>query len=409
MMKRLLLGMSFGVLSYSAAAQEVVSPPGPQPITIGERFSLTSKVLGEERAYSVYLPASYRDSTYGPRHYPVLYLLDGDAHFHSASGVVRFMSAGINGNIQIPELIVVAIANTNRNRDLTPTYSTIGNGGVVAPSLEVSGGGDRFLDFVERDLFAVIDSTYRTLPYRVLVGHSFGGLLTLHALLDRSEMFQSYLAIDPSLWWDDQVLVKRAEGRVTESPPLSGSVYVALANNRTLGLGDPVATEIAGREFDDVLQTAASPTFRPELAYFESEDHGSVPLVGLYFGLLHTFEGFRASRVMYLEQPSQLSPHFDGVRERFGVQLLPPERSVDRLGRYLLSSRDDPEKAVRVFRFNAESNPQSYHAYGSLGDAYRVLGDTTLAVAAYRRSLQLWPGNPHAQAGLETLGGQGDN
>ena len=175
-MKRLLLGMSFGVLGYPAAAQEVDTPSEPQPITIGETFSLTSEVLGEERAYSVYLPASYHSTTYAPRRYPVLYLLDGDANFHPTTGMVRYMGEGINGNVQIPELIVVAIPNTDRNRDLTPTHSMIGNGGVVAPSLEASGGGDRFLDFIERELFAAIDSTYRTLPYRVLVGHSFGGL-----------------------------------------------------------------------------------------------------------------------------------------------------------------------------------------------------------------------------------------
>ncbi len=403
-MTRPFFGVALCVVMNLIASQSAIAQP--EPITIGVRFSLTSDVLGEERSYSVYLPASYHSTTYAPRRYPVLYLLDGDTNFHSATGMVRYMGEGINGNVQIPELIVVAIPNTNRNRDLTPTHSMIGNGGVRAPSLEASGGGDRFLDFIERELFAAIDSTYRTLPYRVLVGHSFGGLLTVHAFLDRSAMFQSYIAIDPSLWWDDRVLVRRAEDRVTESPPVTGSFYLALADNRTLGYGDPVATELAGRSFDGVLQTAASPTFRPAMDYFESEDHGSVPLVALYRGLLHTFEGFRASRVMVLQEPWGLSEHFEGVRERFGVALLPPERSLDRAGRYLLYSRNDLDKAVALFRFNAESNPGSFHAQSSLGDAYRAQGDRANARA--KRSLELRPDNTSARAGLEALAGRDD-
>ena len=75
-------------------------------ITIGKKHLLTSEVLGEERPYWVHLPASYDGPYYAPQHYPVLYLLDGDAHFHSVTGVLNFMSAGINGNIQTPEFEV---------------------------------------------------------------------------------------------------------------------------------------------------------------------------------------------------------------------------------------------------------------------------------------------------------------
>ncbi len=151
MMKKTVLCLLFSLLAFSAKAQEVNTQQEPQAITIGESFSLASQILGEERAYWVYLPASYNDSTYAPQRYPVLYLLDGDAHFHSASGVVQFMSTG--GNIQTPELIIVAIPNTNRTRDLTPTHTKVGFGGEESAFLEVSGGGDRFLQFVRDELF----------------------------------------------------------------------------------------------------------------------------------------------------------------------------------------------------------------------------------------------------------------
>jgi predicted alpha/beta superfamily hydrolase len=94
-------------------------PPGvaatdatDREIKIGEKFALHSKILNEERRYWVHLPESYSNRMFAPQKYPVLYLLDGDANFHMASGVVHFMGTGLNGNIQIPELIIVAIPNT---------------------------------------------------------------------------------------------------------------------------------------------------------------------------------------------------------------------------------------------------------------------------------------------------------
>src|SRR5262245_35878034 len=96
--------------------------PSNQPdnsIKIGERFVMHSAILQEDRPYLVYLPKSYQSNEFAPKRYPVLYLLDGDWLFHSASGVVHYMAL----NSQIPELIVVAILNTQRTRDFTPTHT----------------------------------------------------------------------------------------------------------------------------------------------------------------------------------------------------------------------------------------------------------------------------------------------
>ena len=146
----------FALMSAAQAQDDLIS--------IGKRMTLRSEVLQEERSYWVYVPASYDDSAYPLQRYPVLYLLDGDAHFHSASGIVQFMSAGTNGNIQIPELIIVAIPNTNRTRDLTPSHATTWLDGNYAPYLEASGGGEKFLRFLQEELFAHIESRYRTPP-----------------------------------------------------------------------------------------------------------------------------------------------------------------------------------------------------------------------------------------------------
>ena len=121
------------------------------PFVIGENLVLKSEILGEDRPYIVHLPASYNDETYQPRDYPVLYILDGSLHFHSATGVINHMSNPLNnGNLRIPELIVVAIKNTkDRGLDLTPTsssYSLMKNAPEQPPT---GGGGVKFLKFID--------------------------------------------------------------------------------------------------------------------------------------------------------------------------------------------------------------------------------------------------------------------
>jgi predicted alpha/beta superfamily hydrolase len=400
MLKRAALALSLCLLAWSASGQEK-----GLDIKIGESFSLRSKVLNEERPYWVYLPASYGDRTFMPRRYPVLYLLDGEAYFHSASGVVQFMSSGFNGNNQIPELIVVAIPNTDRTRDLTPTHSTVGYDGKEDPSQESSGGGKAFLQFLRDELFPKIESAYRTLPYRILAGHSDGALLALQAMLDAPEMFNSYVALDPSLWWDKQVLVRLAETRLKEARRPRAAVYLSLSNNPDIGFGDPKINEGAVRKFGKLLE-AASPGVRSTLQYFEDEDHVSVPLVGLYHGLLYLFEGYKLPFKDVVQRPSVMSEHFKRMSERLGVTLLPPETMVNGIGNFMLYGLKDVDKAIELFKLNVANYPESYNAYSSLGNAYRARGEKALAIENFEKSLKLNPAGEGAARQLQELKGQ---
>jgi len=372
-------------------------------VVIGKRNSLFSEVLGEVRDYLVYLPASYRDRLFTSQSYPVLYLLDGRTHFQSATGVVQFMSEGPNGNRQVPEMIVVAISNTNRTRDLTPTNTKRGYDGTKEETLASSGGADNFLRFIREELFPKIESDYRTLPHRVLVGHSFGGLLALYALLDQPDMFQSYVAIDPSLWWDDQVLTERARNIFVPNHGRRASVYISLANSPDLGFGDPDLMELAGRTFAYVLDAAATPSFRTTLQYFENEDHPSVPLISLYHGLLSVFDGFKIPIDSIVDDPSAIVSHYRHVSTVMGTPVLPPESLVNELGYFLLYPFEDPDKAVEMFNVNVANYPHSANAYDSLAEALRVRGDRDLAIENYEKSLEINPRNENAIRQLEAL------
>ena len=372
-------------------------------VVIGSRHSLYSDVLEEQRDYLVYLPASYRNRVFTRQSYPVMYLLDGRTHFQSATGVVQFMSEGPNGNRQVPEMIVVAIPNTNRTRDLTPTNTKRGYDGTEEESLAGSGGADRFLEFVREELFPKIESKFRTIPHRILVGHSFGGLLAMHALLEQPDMFQSYIAIDPSLWWDDQVLTGRARNVFQGDHGRRAKVYISLANTPDLGFGDPALMGVAGRTFAYLLDEAATPSFRTTLQYFEQEDHPSVPLISLYHGLLSVFDGFKLPIDAIVEDPSTIISHYRNVSNMMGTPVLPPESLVNELGYFLLYPFEDPDKAVEMFRVNVANYPESANVYDSLAEALYVKGDRTNAIENYERSLALDPRNEHAKRQLEVL------
>ena len=174
-------------------------------VTIGTIDSLFSKTLNEQRKIWVYSP---HDATHSPStKYPVLYLLDGDAHFSSVVGMIQQLST-VNGNTICPEMIVVGIPNTDRFRDLTPTSVNKLFGNIV--EARTSGGGENFTKFISDELIPYIDSHYPTTSYRTMIGHSLGGLMSINTLIHHTDLFSNYLAIDPSMWWDGRKLYKES-------------------------------------------------------------------------------------------------------------------------------------------------------------------------------------------------------
>jgi predicted alpha/beta superfamily hydrolase len=370
-----------------------------QDINIGKKYSMGSKILKEERPYWVYLPNSYDEGS--KQRYPVLYLLDGDAHFQSTSGVVQFMSSGINGNCQTPEMIVVAIPNTNRTRDLTPTHSKIGMSGNEEAFLESSGGGDAFLKFIRDELIPLIDSTFHTLPSRVLVGHSLGGLLVIHALLEESDMFHGYIAIDPSLWWNNQLLAHIAEKKIGTIRKLRKSLYISSANSPKILSNDPIVKmRKAMRKFVKTLDAARTKEFRLGFQYFDSEDHGSVPLLSLYHGLLFVFEGFKHVGV---ESLPAMKTRLHRLSKRWGGDILPSEGHVNNMGYMMLYLVKDVKKALEFFEYNISNFPKSANACDSLAEAYMVKGDKAQAIKNYKKSLKLDPNNQNAARMIREL------
>jgi tetratricopeptide (TPR) repeat protein len=288
-------------------------------------------------------------------------------------------------------------------RDLTPTHATTGADDQETAMFASSGGGDAFLRFIRDELAPEISSEYRTLPFNILVGHSIGGALALHALFESPEIFDGYIVIDPSTWWDDEYLIRRADSAAAASQELDGSVYLTLARPIDWGDGDPMIMIRPGRAFSKRMSSFASPDFRFELEEFENETHTSIPLLSLYHGLLYIFDGYEPSQSEIVADPSVIGPHFEAVSERLGVKLLPPEQLVNGLGYGMLYEFQEVDKAIVLFELNVETHPSSSNVYDSLGEAYMVKGDKERAIANYEKSLELNPENGNAEERLKLL------
>ncbi|MCB0686987.1 MAG: tetratricopeptide repeat protein [Saprospiraceae bacterium] len=361
-------------------------------IVIGTTHIIHSDVLDEDREYWVGLPESYGEEGTLYRRYPVLLVLDGSAHFRSITGMVNYMSYGYNGNIRIPEMIVVAIKNVNRRRDFTPDK-------IITTRTNDSGGGDRFLNFLEDELIPEIDQNYRTDPYRILFGHSLGGLLATHAYMKEETLFNAFIAVDPSFGtWDAQTMDQKLDSLTENS--FRRYIYLATANwgKRNIRNRDRHV------RLYEALNSKCEGEFPGKLEYFEDENHGSVPTIAFYNGISAIFAGYGIS-YRDIESTAQLVQHFQTISHRLSWDFKPPEYLVNRVGYSMLQSREEEaeKKAVAFFLLNTENFPNSSNAFDSLGEAYEMLGKKEEAIDNYKKSLQLNPANNHAQMKIESL------
>jgi predicted alpha/beta superfamily hydrolase len=247
-----------------------------QNSSTNQRAGIYSEILQEQRTFHISLPDSYDASA--AKRYPVMILLDGYNHFKLTSGIIHFMSANRVGNNMAPEMILVAIDNVDRERDFTVTKIK-----TVRPN--TMGGGQNFLDFIEKELIPYIDNTYRTEAYRILTGHSLGGLLAVNAYANNTSIFDAFISIDPSIWWNEQMMIEKVNAIPTSS--FHKKLYLTTANQGAANV------ERNKKRHDALYRLLTARSEDPQnirIHYFEHEDHRSVPLKAIYEGLRFIYE-----------------------------------------------------------------------------------------------------------------------
>jgi predicted alpha/beta superfamily hydrolase len=342
-----------------------------------ERIVIKSQVLGEERTVLVRVPAGYAR---GDARFPVLYMTDGDAHIQHTSATVQFLAR----NNRMPEMIVVGVTNTDRTRDLTPTRveQLPGNPNARFPT---SGGADKFLKFFETELIPHIESKYRTLPFRALAGHSLGGLFAVHAMTSKPELFNSYIAVSPSLQWDNFVMIDRAKEFFKNRKEYERTLFASLGNEPG-DIGDAYGM------FREALQKQQVKGFVWEAARYDDEDHGSVVMRSHYAGLRKVFDGWQFPRDpntgAVTEGLKGVEEHFRKLSARLGYPIQVPEALLNQVG-YQLMGQNNMEEAVTAFKLNVERYPASANVYDSLAEAYERGGKLELALANYQKAHEL--------------------
>ncbi len=354
-----------------------------EPITIGETVKIQSEILGEERTILISTPNDYSRSQEA---YPVLYMTDGDTHLTHTRGTADFLVR----NGLIPPLIIVGVANTDRTRDLSPTHASITQDDGTVRELPTSGGAPRFLDFFEQELFPYIDSHYRTRPFRLLAGHSFGGLFALNALFTRPQMFGAVLAVSPSLRWDDELPLRQAKTFFAEGGQgndLNSTLFVAMANEEQ---GDPRPHRLD--RLEEALQDGAGERFEWQVMRMPDETHGSVVLRAHYWGLRKVFEDYPLPTDPesggFSGTVADLQRHSASLSGRFGYPFALSEQTVNQAG-YQILGRDRVEDAIAIFRYNVELYPEAANVYDSLGEALEQAGRLEEALANYSKAVEL--------------------
>ncbi len=368
-------------------------------ISIGKKHVIESSILGEDRSYYVYLPSSYYTSQ--TKRYIVIYVFDGNkSKFHEVTGIVQSMNSISNLKMQIPEVIVVSVENTDRVRDFTPTNSLNYLDQEDVASFGTSGKANDFMSFIEQELMPKIDTTYRTISKNMVIGHSLGGLFAIHSLLEKPSLFDYYILIDPSWFWDHNYIGKRAKEVLPRKTDLNARVYISLANN----FAEDDRHYKWGQEFNKILENNTSSSLYSKIRYFEDEKHLTVPLPGTYYGLRYIFEGFEISDFNEIfETPSVISKHYEKVSKKLGMEIIPDENYVNALGYAALYGRNLPNIAISIFEINTINHPLSVNAWDGLAQSYRVFGDIEQARKCYDKILSLDSNNMNAKTKLEEL------
>lgn len=360
---------AFAVLLVIATA--TIAQPGTGTV---KRLTLMSAVLGEERIVLVRTPAGYETNKVS---YPVLYMTDGDAHIGHTASTIEFLTR----NGRISDLIVVGVTNTDRARDLSPVKSTARNaaGELQSPT---SGGADNFLKFFETELIPEIEKQYRVQPYRILAGHSLGGLFAIHTMISKPGLFNSYVAVSPSLQWENSEALKRAEAFFKNQKEMKVSLFVSLGD-------EPGAIGEAYKSFTDLLSKTNIKGFEWQAEHMTDEDHGSLVLRSHYSGLRKVYEGWQAPRDPQNGRVTGGLPaaeaHYKKLSEKFGYSIPVPENLINQIGyQHLFDGK--AEEAIAVFKTNVERYPNSANVYDSLAEAYERGGRLDLAEPLYDKA-----------------------
>ena len=257
-------------ISLSFAQNKTKQSENSKPFVLGAIEEIQSTQLGEKRILNVYLPQGYNQND--TTKYSVIYLLDGsaDEDFIHVVGLVQFNTfEWIN---RIPKSILVGIATVDRKRDFTyPT--TIEEDKKTYPA---TGHSDKFIAFIEKELQPYIEKKYKTNSSKTIIGQSLGGLLATEILFTKPNLFNKYIIVSPSLWWDNGSLLGQTPEILQENFSQKTDIYIGVGKE---GLGPgkiPRVMEVDANLLVEKIKSTKSKNVNTYFDYLPQEDHATI-------------------------------------------------------------------------------------------------------------------------------------
>ncbi|PWJ42404.1 alpha/beta hydrolase-fold protein [Sediminitomix flava] len=378
---------------------------------VGIADSIYSEVLKESRTFYVEYPIGFNEED--DKKYPVAYILDGELLLPTVQNVQNYYSGGYT-----PEMILIGIDNAiNRTRDLT-TSEVVEMYGM--PATETTGGASKFLAFIKSELIPFVEEKYPVTDYRTLIGHSYGGLFTVHTLLNDSNLFKNYLAIDPSLEWDNQQVIKEAAAKISETSFDNESVFISLSGQLHMQKTDVTIEDVTIENvmndttdftlfsrsiisFSDLLKN--NKQIKTEFKFYPNDLHGTIPLPSIMDGLISCFEWYQMENIEKFNSPSTKEKELRNIiryraeklGNHFGYKVPPyPEELLNVLG-YMSMDMEQFSKAKMFFEFAIEFYPKSPNTYDSMADYYERNNVLGMALQNVERANELSPSTYYAE------------
>ena len=244
--------------------------PPSKPFVLGVIDELQSTILSEKRTLNIYLPEGYNQND--GKKYPVIYLLDGsaDEDFIHIVGLVQFSSfEWIN---QIPKSIVVGIATIDRRRDFTfPTLIK-----EDAAKYPTTGHSKEFISFIEKELQPFIDSKYKTTTNKTIIGESLGGLLETEILFTKPSLFNKYIIVSPSLWWNNGSILNQTIQNLNENFDHQTDIYIGVGKEGLTPTAIPRVMEVDANLLAEKMKGIKNKKLKVVFDYLPQEDHATI-------------------------------------------------------------------------------------------------------------------------------------
>ncbi|NOR27184.1 MAG: esterase [Lutibacter sp.] len=382
--------------------------------TIASKDSLYSKTFEEQKQFWVQLPENYNPNS--SEKYPVVYILDGKVLLKNLETVYE----NYLGHY-LPHMILVGISNqTNRTRDLTTSQIKMRHG---AKFNQDTGGAEKFTKYIENELIPYIDKTYPTTNYRTLIGHSYAGLFTINMLINHNSFFKNYIAIDPSLDWDNQKLLKQAQEKLVSENFKEKSLFVSMSAEQLHMWDETVTVDNLTKNtseftlfprsivaFSNFVESHKESGLNFAWNVYPEDLHMTVPLPSMRDGLVFLFNWFQFKNPPKYNNPETtveeltelLNKQEKIYAKNFGYSVPPMIEELFNGYGYMNMQMGAPKKAKLFFEMGVKYYPKSANSYDSLAEYYESQNDIPNAIKYVSKAYDL-SGNKSYKERLKRL------